>query len=147
MLLHQPQYLFLQGIRRYLYLATPSIIARMIKSTLLIATITLACYSCQDSPPPYLMQTQLMPVAPLEPVSITTTMPVDQDCQQLQKNYVALDSSKRELERMVDFALIRLDSLVVYNELLEKKLVERNQEVGKLKQQIKTLQDKKNTHN
>jgi hypothetical protein len=119
----------------------------MIKSTLLIATITLACYSCQDSPPPYLMQTQLMPVAPLEPVSITTTMPVDQDCQQLQKNYVALDSSKRELERMVDFALIRLDSLVVYNELLEKKLVERNQEVGKLKQQIKTLQDKKNTHN
>ncbi|WP_315815945.1 hypothetical protein [Paraflavitalea speifideaquila] len=44
---------------------------------------------------------------------------------------------------MVDVAIIRLDSLVQYNELLETKLRERNTEVGKLKQQIKTLQDKK----
>lgn len=60
----------------------------------------------------------------------------DQKITQLQTQYVAVDSSKNELQKSFDAALGRLDSLTGYNNELEGKLTERNSEIGKLKSQI-----------
>ena len=60
----------------------------------------------------------------------------DQQITQLQTQYVAVDSSKNELQKSFDAAVIRLDSLTGYNNELEGKLSERNSEIGKLKTQI-----------
>jgi predicted nuclease with TOPRIM domain len=60
----------------------------------------------------------------------------DQKITQLQTQYVAVDSSKNELQKSFDAALTRLDSLTGYNNELEGKLTERNSEIGKLKGQI-----------
>jgi peptidoglycan hydrolase CwlO-like protein len=60
----------------------------------------------------------------------------DQKITQLQTQYVAVDSSKNELQKSFDAALGRLDSLTGYNNELEGKLTERNSEIGKLKGQI-----------
>src|SRR5918998_2978924 len=63
----------------------------------------------------------------------------DQKITQLQTQYVAVDSSKNELQKSFDAALTRLDSLTGYNNELEGKLTERNSEIGKLKGQISGL--------
>ena len=60
----------------------------------------------------------------------------DQKITQLQTQYVAVDSSKNELQKSFDAALGRLDSLTGYNNELEGKLTERNSEISKLKGQI-----------
>src|SRR5687767_12078039 len=60
----------------------------------------------------------------------------DQKITQLQTQYVAVDSSKNELQKSFDAALGRLDSLTGYNNEIEGKLTERNSEIGKLKSQI-----------
>lgn len=116
----------------------------MHKNILLLLAITLACFSCNDNKD-YTVKQKAIPNSSLTSVSIigSTQQGPGQDCKQLQKNYVALDSSRRELQFMFDAAIIRLDSLVEYNELLEKKLTERNREIEKLKQQVRTLSAKK----
>jgi hypothetical protein len=60
----------------------------------------------------------------------------DQKMTQLQSQYVAVDSSKNELQKSFDASLARLDSLTGYNNELEGKLTDRNSEIGKLKSQI-----------
>ncbi|WP_315816073.1 hypothetical protein [Paraflavitalea speifideaquila] len=60
----------------------------------------------------------------------------DQQITNLQTQYVAVDSSKNELQKTFDAAVIRLDSLTGYNNELEGKLSERNSEISKLKNQI-----------
>ncbi|MDF2191902.1 hypothetical protein [Paraflavitalea sp. CAU 1676] len=60
----------------------------------------------------------------------------DQQITSLQTQYVAVDSSKNELQKSFDAAVIRLDSLTGYNNELEGKLSERNSEISKLKNNI-----------
>lgn len=60
----------------------------------------------------------------------------DQKMTQLQSQYVAVDSSKNELQKSFDAALTRLDSLTGYNNEIEGKLTDRNSEISKLKGQI-----------
>ncbi len=60
----------------------------------------------------------------------------DQKMTQLQSQYVAVDSSKNELQKSFDAALTRLDSLTGYNNEIEGKLSDRNSEISKLKSQI-----------
>jgi len=60
----------------------------------------------------------------------------DQKITQLQTQYVAVDSSKNELQKSFDAALTRLDSLTGYNNELEGKLTDRTSEISKLKGQI-----------
>ncbi|WP_276486000.1 hypothetical protein [Paraflavitalea pollutisoli] len=60
----------------------------------------------------------------------------DQQINTLQTQYVAVDSSKNELQKSFDAAVIRLDSLTGYNNELEGKLSEKNSEVSKLRNQI-----------
>jgi hypothetical protein len=60
----------------------------------------------------------------------------DQKMTQLQSQYVAVDSSKNELQKSFDASLARLDSLTGYNNELEGKLTDRNSEITKLKSQI-----------
>lgn len=60
----------------------------------------------------------------------------DQKMTQLQTQYVAVDSSKNELQKSFDASLSRLDSLTGYNNEIEGKLTERNSEITKLKGQI-----------
>jgi predicted nuclease with TOPRIM domain len=60
----------------------------------------------------------------------------DQKITQLQTQYVAVDSSKNELQKSFDAALTRLDSLTGYNNELEGKLNDRTSEISKLKGQI-----------
>ena len=58
---------------------------------------------------------------------------------QLQTQYVAVDSSKNELQKSFDASLSRLDSLTGYNNEIEGKLSERNTEISKLKGQISSI--------
>lgn len=60
----------------------------------------------------------------------------DQKMTQLQTQYIAVDSSKNELQKSFDASLARLDSLTGYNNEIEGKLAERNTEISKLKGQI-----------
>lgn len=60
----------------------------------------------------------------------------EQEMTTLQSQYVAVDSSKNELQKSFDAALTRLDSLTGYNNEIEGKLTERNSEISKLKSQI-----------
>ncbi len=60
----------------------------------------------------------------------------DQKITQLQTQYVAVDSSKNELQKSYDASLSRLDSLTGFNNELEGKLTDRNTEISKLKGQI-----------
>jgi len=60
----------------------------------------------------------------------------DQKITQLQTQYVAVDSSKNELQKSFDAALTRLDSLTGFNNELEGKLTERNSEISKLRSNI-----------
>ncbi|HLA52735.1 MAG TPA: hypothetical protein VK618_05505 [Flavitalea sp.] len=60
----------------------------------------------------------------------------DQKMSQLQTQYVAVDSSKNELQKSFDASLSRLDSLTGYNNEIEGKLTERNADISKLKSQI-----------
>ncbi len=60
----------------------------------------------------------------------------DQKMTQLQTQYVAVDSSKNELQKSFEASLSRLDSLTGYNNEIEGKLTERNSEITKLKGQI-----------
>ena len=60
----------------------------------------------------------------------------DQKITQLQTQYVAVDSSKNELQKSFDAALTRLDSLTGYNNEIEGKLNDRTSEISKLKGQI-----------
>ena len=60
----------------------------------------------------------------------------DRKMTQLQTQYVAVDSSKNELQKSFDAALTRLDSLTGYNNEIEGKLSDRNSEISKLKSQI-----------
>ena len=63
----------------------------------------------------------------------------DQKMTQLQTQYVAVDSSKNELQKSFDASLARLDSLTGYNNEIEGKLSERNTEIYKLKGQISSI--------
>lgn len=63
----------------------------------------------------------------------------DQQITQLQTQYVAVDSSKNELQKSYDASLTRLDSLTGFNNELEGKLTERNSEINKLKGQIGSI--------
>src|SRR5919107_6039278 len=63
----------------------------------------------------------------------------DQKMTQLQSQYVAVDSSKNELQKSFDASLARLDSLTGYNNEIEGKLSERNTEISKLKGQISSI--------
>lgn len=60
----------------------------------------------------------------------------DQKMTQLQTQYVAVDSSKNELQKSFDASLSRLDSLTGYNNEIEGKLTARTSEITKLKGQI-----------
>ncbi|HSB92616.1 MAG TPA: hypothetical protein VLC28_05840 [Flavitalea sp.] len=68
----------------------------------------------------------------------------DQKMTQLQSQYVAVDSSKNELQKSFDASLARLDSLTGYNNEIEGKLTERNSEIAKLKKDIRGILNKKN---
>lgn len=121
----------------------------MHKRILLLSAITLAFFSCNDNKE-YTVKQKTISNPSLASVSIMGAVQPGQDCKQIQRkltalqnNYVALDSSRNELQRMFDAAIIRLDSLVGYNELLEKKLTERNGEITKLRQQVRTLSAQK----
>src|SRR6187399_2833865 len=57
----------------------------------------------------------------------------DQQITSLQTQYIAVDSSKNELQKSFDAAVIRLDSLTGFNNELEGKLSDRNSEIDKLK--------------
>ncbi len=63
----------------------------------------------------------------------------EQEMTKLQTQYVAVDSSKNELQKSFDDALSRLDSLTGYNNEIEGKLTERNSEISKLKSQINNI--------
>lgn len=63
----------------------------------------------------------------------------EQEMSRMQTQYVAVDSSKNELQISFDAALSRLDSLTGYNNEIEGKLTESNSEIGKLKTQINTI--------
>lgn len=60
----------------------------------------------------------------------------EQSMDKLQSQYVAVDSSRNELQESFNAALTRLDSLTGYNNELEGKISDRNSEVSKLKSQI-----------
>jgi peptidoglycan hydrolase CwlO-like protein len=62
----------------------------------------------------------------------------DQQITSLQTQYIAVDSSKNELQKSFDAAVIRLDSLTGYNNELEGKLTDRNSEIDKLRKNIKS---------
>jgi peptidoglycan hydrolase CwlO-like protein len=113
----------------------------MIKSILLVSAIILTLFSCNDSKV-YTVAPKAIIGSPLSAVSITSAVQPDQDCKELRTKYVVLDSTFKEYLKMFDAAVIRLDSLVGYNNELEKKLRERNAEIGKLRQQIRTLTEK-----
>lgn len=68
----------------------------------------------------------------------------EQKMTQLQSQYVAVDSSKNELQKSFDASLARLDSLTGYNNEIEGKLTERNSEIAKLKKDIRSILNKKN---
>lgn len=68
----------------------------------------------------------------------------DQKMTQLQTQYVAVDSSRNELQKSFDASLSRLDSLTGYNNEIEGKLTERNSEITKLKGQISGILRKQN---
>jgi len=68
----------------------------------------------------------------------------DQKMTQLQTQYVAVDSSKNELQKSFDASLSRLDSLTGYNNEIEGKLTDRNSEISKLKGQISGILRKQN---
>lgn len=68
----------------------------------------------------------------------------DKNLAQVQKEYVAVDSSKNELEKSYNAALGRLDSLTGYKNELEGKLSDRNSEIKKLKGRIDGLIKKQN---
>ncbi|WEK33985.1 MAG: hypothetical protein P0Y53_15970 [Candidatus Pseudobacter hemicellulosilyticus] len=55
---------------------------------------------------------------------------------QLNTQFVAVDSSRTELQKSFDAAVIRLDSLTGFNNELEGKLSDRNSEITKLKNSI-----------
>lgn len=63
----------------------------------------------------------------------------DQKMTQLQSQYVAVDSSKNELQKSFDASLARLDSLTGYNNEIEGKLTDKNSEISKLKGQINSI--------
>src|SRR5690606_21219118 len=63
----------------------------------------------------------------------------EQEMTKLQTQYVAVDSSKNELQVSFDAALSRLDSLTGYNNEIEGKLTESNSEISKLKTQINNI--------
>lgn len=114
----------------------------MYKSITLLSAITLACLSCSDNKVDTVKQ-KVIADSPLTTVSITGTVHPDQDCKELRLQYVVLDSTLKEYQKMFDAAIIRLDTLVGYNEILEKKLTERNKEIQQLKQKVRTLTEKK----
>ncbi|MHA4847071.1 zinc ribbon domain-containing protein [Flavitalea antarctica] len=60
----------------------------------------------------------------------------DQQITQLQTQYVAVDSSKTEIEKSYGAAVSRLDSLTGYNNELEGKLTEKNSEIKTLRGRI-----------
>ena len=68
----------------------------------------------------------------------------DQKMTQLQSQYVAVDSSKNELQKSFDASLSRLDSLTGYNNEIEGKLTDKNSEITKLKGQISGILRKQN---
>ncbi len=68
----------------------------------------------------------------------------DKNLAQVQKEYVAVDSSKNELEKSYNAALGRLDSLTGYKNELEGRLSDRNSEIKKLKGRIDGLIKKQN---
>lgn len=68
----------------------------------------------------------------------------DKNLAQVQKEYIAIDSSKNELDKSYSAALGRLDSLTGYNNELEGKLTERNSEIKKLRGRIDGLIKKQN---
>jgi hypothetical protein len=114
----------------------------MTKSVLFLLAISLGIFSCNNSK----MDTvnpKAIADSPLTTVSVTGGAQPNQDCKELRAQYVVLDSTLKEYQLMFDAAIIRLDSLVGYNNELEKKLGERNTEIGKLKQQVRTLTEKK----
>ena len=63
----------------------------------------------------------------------------EQELTKMQSQYVAVDSSKNELQNSFDAALSRLDSLTGYNNEIEGKLTESKGEISKLKTQINNL--------
>lgn len=60
----------------------------------------------------------------------------DQQITQLQTQYIAVDSTKNEIEKSYGAAVSRLDSLTGYNNELEGKLTERNSEIKNLRGRI-----------
>ena len=60
----------------------------------------------------------------------------DQKITQLQTQYVAVDSSKTEIEKSYGAAVSRLDSLTGFNNELEGKLTEKNSEIKTLRARI-----------
>ncbi|NII28036.1 hypothetical protein HB364_23330 [Pseudoflavitalea sp. X16] len=113
----------------------------MNKGILLSSVITISLLSCHDNKVNTVGQKTIL--NHLTAASITGSIPTDQDCAKLKAAYASLDSTKKELELMFDVALTRLDSVLLYNIELETKLTERNSEIEKLRQRIKTLLAKK----
>lgn len=68
----------------------------------------------------------------------------DKNLAQVQQAYMTVDSSKTELNKSYEAALGRLDSLTGFNNELEGKLSERNNEIKKLKGRIDGLIKKQN---
>ena len=68
----------------------------------------------------------------------------DKNIAQIQKEYIAVDSSKNELDKSYNAALSRLDSLTGFNKEIEGKLSDRNGEIKKLRGRIDGLIRKQN---
>lgn len=68
----------------------------------------------------------------------------DKNLAQVQQAYIAVDSSKTELNKSYEAALGRLDSLTGFNNELEGKLSERSNEIKKLRGRIDGLIRKQN---
>ena len=116
--------------------------SRKYKSITLVSAIILGSFSCRDHKVDTVQQ-QAIADSPLTTVSVTGGVQPDQDCKELRVQYAVLDSTLKEQQLMLDAAIIRLDSLVGYNEILEKKLMERNTEIEKLRQRVRALTEKK----
>lgn len=63
----------------------------------------------------------------------------DQEISKLQTQYIAVDSSRNELQESYNLALFRLDSLTGRNNEMEGQLTETNSQINKLKNEINSI--------
>lgn len=62
----------------------------------------------------------------------------EEDCARLQLSYDSLVAVNKELQMSYDAAIIHMDTLVGYKNVLEQKLIDRNKEISELKQLLQS---------